>query len=57
MPKRNTLNYLIAASLTAPVAAYADTSDVTVYGVANISYDLIDTGATAASQGAKSNRV
>lgn len=57
MPKRNALNYLIAASLTAPVAAYADTRDVTVYGVANISYDLIDTGATAASQGAKSNRI
>ena len=59
----------IAAAISAP--AFADTSNVTVYGVADVSYDSINTGtsgnagktgvlgaATAANiQGARSNRV
>jgi predicted porin len=32
----------VASALVAP-AAFADTSNVTVYGVANVSYDLVTT--------------
>ncbi|MDO9052628.1 MAG: porin [Gallionella sp.] len=38
----------IAAAFAAP-AAFADTSNVTVYGVANVSYDMTKTGASAAN--------
>jgi predicted porin len=37
----------IAAAVSAP--AFADNSNVTVYGVANVSYDIVDTGAPAGS--------
>ena len=58
MPKRNLLNYLIATSLTFPVAALADTANVSVYGVANLSYDLINTGtSTAGAQGFNLSKV
>lgn len=39
----------IASALTAP-AAFADTSNVSVYGVANVSYDLTNNGATGTNQ-------
>ena len=46
----------IAAAISAP--AFADTSNVTVYGVADVSYDSIKTGtATAGTAGITSNRV
>jgi predicted porin len=48
MSKRNVLNYLIATSLALPVAAFADSSNVSLYGVANVSIDSINTGTTAA---------
>lgn len=48
MSKRNLLNYLIATSLTFPLAALADTSNVSLYGVANVSIDSINTGTSAA---------
>ena len=58
MQKRNLLHCLIATSLTLPVTALADNSNVTVYGVANMSYDFINTGTTTAGvQGANNNKV
>ena len=46
----------IAAAISAP--AFADTSNVTVYGIADVSYDSIKTGtATAGTAGITSNRV
>ncbi|HXU92641.1 MAG TPA: porin [Gallionella sp.] len=47
----------IAAAVSAP--AFADTSNVTVYGVANVSYDLTSTGTDAAgtSPGFSNNKV
>lgn len=38
----------VASALVAP-AAFADTSNVTVYGVANVSYDLVTVKSTAAT--------
>jgi len=46
----------IAAAFAAP-AAFADTSNVTVYGVANVSYDMTKTGAVAAANSFSSNKV
>ncbi len=48
----------IAAAISAP--AFADTSNVTVYGIADVSYDSIKTGtptAAGAAAGVTSNRV
>lgn len=45
----------IAAAISAP--AFADTSNVTVYGVANVSYDMTKTGAVAAANSFNSNKV
>lgn len=57
MPKSR-FEYLIAASLLASAPALADNANVTVYGAANVSYDLIDTGTTAAGvAGASINKV
>jgi len=39
----------IASALTAP-AAFADTSNVTVYGVANVSFDLTNNGVTGTNK-------
>lgn len=58
MSKRNLLNPLLALSLTLPVAALADTSNVTLYGAANVSYDFINTGtSTAGVQGTSIRKV
>jgi len=46
----------IAAAFAAP-AAFADTSNVSVYGVANVSYDMTKTGAVAAASSFSSNKV
>ncbi|MDO8350358.1 MAG: porin [Gallionella sp.] len=46
----------IATAFAAP-AAFADTSNVTVYGVANVSYDMTKTGAVAAANSFSSNKV
>lgn len=46
----------IAAAFAAP-AAFADTSNVNVYGVANVSYDMTKTGAVAAASNFSSNKV
>jgi len=43
----------IAAAFSAP--AFADTSNVTVYGVANVSYDMTSTGSSAAGVAGFSN--
>lgn len=43
----------IAATLSVPAVALADTANVTVYGVANLSADYISTGDAAAVGGAK----
>ncbi len=45
----------IAAAISAP--AFADTSNVTVYGVANVSYDMTKTGAVAAANSFSSNKI
>jgi predicted porin len=45
----------IAAAISAP--AFADTSNVTVYGVANVSYDMTKTGTVAAANSFSSNKV
>lgn len=45
----------VASALVAP-AAFADTSNVTVYGVANVSYDLVTTK-SAAVAGVTTNKV
>lgn len=55
---KHSLNYLIASSLLVSVPALADTANVTVYGVANVSFDFIDTGTTTAGVGGpKINKV
>lgn len=46
----------IASALTAP-AAFADTSNVTVYGVANVSFDSVSNGNAAAVTGTRVNKV
>ncbi|MDO9012464.1 MAG: porin [Gallionella sp.] len=46
----------IAAAFAAP-AAFADTSNVTVYGVANVSYDMTKTGSAVAATSFSSNKV
>lgn len=45
----------IAAAVSAP--AFADTSNVTVYGVANVSYDRTNTGNGDTGQGFSNNKV
>lgn len=45
----------IAAAVSAP--AFADTSNVTVYGVANVSYDMTSTGSSGANASFSSNKV
>lgn len=47
----------IASALTIPAVALADTGNVTVYGVANVSYDFTDNGDVVGSNGATVNRV
>lgn len=48
---------LVAASLIA-APAFADTPNVTLYGVANVSYDFVKTGtSTSGTQGTTTNRV
>ncbi|MFA6014437.1 MAG: porin [Gallionellaceae bacterium] len=57
MSKSNLLNYLIATSLAFSLPAMADTANVSVYGVANVSYDNIDTGkSTSGTQGTNINK-
>lgn len=58
MLKRNLLHYLIATSLAIPVPALADNANITFYGVANVSYDFVNTGtSTAGIQGTTVNKV
>ncbi len=45
----------IAAAISAP--AFADTSNVTVYGVANVSYDMTKTGTVLATNSFSSNKI
>jgi len=50
----------LAAALTLSAPAYADSENVTVYGQANVSYDMISTGESSgvgAAGGISSNRV
>ena len=48
----------IASALAAPALAVADTGNVTVYGKANLSLDLVDSGTSALGvAGTRSNRV
>lgn len=44
--KKSLISLAVAAAIAAPVAAFAD-SNVVVYGVANVSADSVDNGATA----------
>jgi len=52
--KKKLITLAVASTLTAAVAvsapAFADTSNVTVYGFANLSYDLTDNGAVSANK-------
>ncbi len=48
MFNRKLVNRLIAISLIAPLPALADTANVSIYGVANVSIDSINTGTSAA---------
>jgi len=48
MSQRKLLNPLLALSLGFPATVLADTGNVSIYGVANVSYDFIDTGTTSA---------
>ena len=57
MQKRNLLHCLIATSLITPLTALADTSNVTVYGVANMSFDSVKTGSSGAVQGTTNNKI
>jgi predicted porin len=41
------LGFVLAAAITLPVPALADTANVSIYGVANLSYDYIRTGTAA----------
>jgi predicted porin len=47
----------LAAGLVAPLASFADSANVTVYGVANLSYDFTDNGDTATAKGIKTSKV
>lgn len=51
MSQHDLLKYLLAASLSLSLPALADTANVSVYGLANVSYDFINTG--TASNGTK----
>ncbi|MBI3221745.1 MAG: porin [Nitrosomonadales bacterium] len=58
--KRNGLTVAtLAAAMALPVSALADTANVTVYGQANVSYDIVSNGngPTAATQGISTNKV
>jgi len=57
MSKHTALKNIIALSLIAPLPALADTANVNLYGVANVSYDSINTGTSAAGvQGTTLNK-
>ncbi len=52
------INFLIVASFLAATPALADTSNVSIYGVANVSYDFFNTGtSTSGTQGTTINKV
>jgi predicted porin len=55
MLKPKLLSCLIAMSL--PLTALADSGNVTVYGVANMSFDFVKTGSTTAVQGTTNNKI
>ena len=44
---KHIFNYLVASSLLLSLPAIADTANVNLYGVANVSYDIINTGIAA----------
>lgn len=48
MSKRKLLNPLLALSIGLPLPALADSGNVSIYGVANVSWDIVDTGTTTA---------
>lgn len=48
---------LAVAAAIAPAAAMADSGNVTIYGQANVSYDLIDFGGINGNNNASTNRV
>lgn len=56
MSKRNLINGLIATALAIPAAALAEPGNVTIYGVANLSFDWINMGTTAAGIQGTTNR-
>lgn len=59
MKQNNLMVATLAAAMTLPVSALADTANVTVYGQANVSYDIVSNGngPTAGTQGTSTNKV
>ena len=59
--QKNNIALAIAALLTMPALAFADNANFTIYGQANVSYDMINTGSTSggigSSQGITSSRL
>lgn len=56
MQKRLTVAALVAA-VTLPVPVLADTANVTIYGVADVSFDMTNNGDNGATTGARANKV
>ena len=54
--KKKLLALAVAGAFVAPVAM-ADTANVTVYGAANVSLDMVDNGSAGATSGTRVNKV
>src|SRR4030065_2031242 len=54
--KKNLLALAVAGAFVAPVAM-ADPSNVSVYGIANVSYDRVDNGDSGATSGVTNNKI
>jgi len=53
--KKKIIALAIAAAVSSP--AFADSGNVTVYGMANVSFDLVDNGSNGATSGTRNNKV
>lgn len=56
MMQKKILVLIVAAAIAAP-AAFADTANVTIYGLAHMAFQSVDNGSTAAAPGTSTNKV
>ncbi|MBI5437236.1 MAG: porin [Nitrosomonadales bacterium] len=57
MMQKKLIVVALATAIALPVPALADNANVTIYGLANLSFDMTNNGNTAAAQGASTNKV